>query len=477
MVERDAKDVRLEVFHGYESTFASAPIRLMSRTVSRMQALGYDDKATAIGDMDFRTVPEDDPEDPRLRCDWEGLVCSAFEHASGWLQQLGVHPMGYNLDSVGAPALVSAWSRMWQRNLGLEFANRAGEPYQIAVFHGGNQALQAALLGVAERRRTRVGTDQQATVLVPLPAFSCPLDQIALQGMQAWMLPPGDPTMDVDVRDLDTVPDDVDIDGVYIMPISNPTGRTQPPERLAAFISGVLDRWPHAGVILDSVYLRLHPQARELVQWYTTDPRFADSVVFIDSLSKTHGVTGLRSGVLMTRGAELMAGVTRYAQNVMAGPSNMMQATVLAMIAPYLTGDEDLMEVRRQLPIRIGRHLQRRRRLLLAQAFDSHRPLLDAAQPLIPEPETFDWEGSMYAVPRLSDHCLELAEERGVSPTVAFYLETGIGGVPLSGFCSNPNLLRHQLLLNAEDERFTDFFKESQRYVRLSFGMTPPPAV
>lgn len=89
MADRDAKDVRLEVFHSYESTFSSAPIRLMSRTVSRMQALGYADKATAIGDMDWRTVPADDPEDPRLRCDWEELACSAFEHASGWLRQLG----------------------------------------------------------------------------------------------------------------------------------------------------------------------------------------------------------------------------------------------------------------------------------------------------------------------------------------------------------------------------------------------------
>lgn len=476
MPDRDAKDVRLEVFHSYESTFSSAPIRLMSRTVSRMQALGYADKATAIGDMDWRTVPVDDPEDPRLRCDWEDLVCSAFEHSSGWLRQLGVHPMGYNLDSIGAPALISAWSRMWKRNLGVEFVNEPGQPHQIAVFHGGNQALQAALLGVAERRRTRVGTDQPATVLVVLPAFSCPLDQIALQGMQAWMLPPGDPTMDVDVRDLESVPDDVDIDGVYVMPISNPTGRTQPPERLSAFIAGVLDRWPHAGVILDSVYVRLHPHGRDLLQWYSTDARFADSVVFIDSLSKTHGVTGLRSGVLLTKGTELMAGVTRYAQNVMAGPSNMMQATVLAMLAPYLTGDEDLMEVRRQLPIRIGRHLQRRRRLLLAQAFDSYRELLDTSQPLIPEPETFDWEGSMYAVPRLSDRCLALAEERGVSPTVEFYLETGIGGVPLSGFCSNPNLIRHKLMLNADQPRYTEFFEESKRYVRLSFGMTPPPA-
>ena len=36
----------------------------MSRTVSAMRAKGYDDLASAIGDLDWRTVPEDDPEDP-----------------------------------------------------------------------------------------------------------------------------------------------------------------------------------------------------------------------------------------------------------------------------------------------------------------------------------------------------------------------------------------------------------------------------
>ncbi|MEN8163734.1 MAG: hypothetical protein ABFS37_06370, partial [Acidobacteriota bacterium] len=57
----NARSKRLEVFESYRELFASAPIRLMSRTVSTMQSLGYDDLATAIGDLDWRTVPADDP--------------------------------------------------------------------------------------------------------------------------------------------------------------------------------------------------------------------------------------------------------------------------------------------------------------------------------------------------------------------------------------------------------------------------------
>jgi aspartate/methionine/tyrosine aminotransferase len=364
---------------------------------------------------------------------------------------------------------------VWSRQLGIEFANRPQEPPEIVVFHGGNQALQASLLGVAEARRNRVGSSQPATVLVPLPTFSCPMDQMALQGMHVFFLPPGRPDMDPHVDDLAQVPNGVDIDGVYLMPINNPTGRTLPPEQLRAFIDGVLERWPHAGVILDSVYVRLHPRYRDLLAWYRDDPRYAESVLFIDSLSKTHGVTGLRSGAILTRSASLRNGIVRYAQNIMAGPSNAMQAVMLALLAPFALGDEDVVANRIRLQMRIGRHLQRRRRLLMAAAFERYPDLFASEQPLLPDPQGFDWEGSMYADPKLSQRCCGLADEMGVSPTVAFYLETGIGGVPLEGFCRNPNLERHGMVVNGDSPQLRSFQEEARRYVRLSFGMTPPP--
>ena len=465
----------METFESFKEIFASAPIRLMSRTVSSMRAMGYDDLASAIGDLDWRTVPADDPEDPHLRHDWQSMLQAAFEHVDGWLCQLSAHPMGYNLDSIGFPVVTRAWSGLWSRQLGIEFKNEAHSPPQIMVFHGGNQALQASLLGIAEARRNRVGVDRPATILVPIPTFSCPLDQMALQGMNVFLLPPGRTDMDPSAEDLDQVPDGVDIDGVYLMPINNPTGRTLPPEQLRAFVDAVLDRWPHAGVILDSVYVRLHPQYRDLLTWYEEDPRYADAVLFIDSLSKTHGVTGLRSGAILTRSSTLLDGIVRYAQNIMAGPSNAMQAVMMALLAPFALGDDEVASHRIRLQLRIGRHMQRRRRLLMADAFDRHREFFDSDQPLLPDPEGFDWEGSMYADPRLSPRCLEIAAEHSVSPTVAFYLETGIGGVPLEAFCRNPNLERHGLVVNADSKRLAEFQEEARNYVRLSFGMTPPP--
>ena len=478
MTERNrlhARSKRLEVFNSYRELFASAPIRLMSRTVSTMQSLGYDDLATAIGDMDWRTVPADDPEDPCLRQDWGALLDSAFEHMGGWLRQLSAHPMGYNLDSLGYATVVRGWSEMWSHQLGIQFENRPRETPQVFVFHGGNQGIQAALLGVAEARRDRCGTAEPATMLVPIPTFSCPLDQMALQGMKVHLLPPTDPGMDPDASDIARIPDGVDIDGVYLMPVNNPTGRTLEPRQLQSIMAAILDRWPHAAIILDSVYVRLHPRDRELVAWYEEDPRFADSIIFIDSLSKTHGVTGLRAGALLTRSEPLSRGITRYAQNVMAGPSNAMQAVMLSLIAPFVTGDRELAEQRIRLQLRIGRHLQVRRRLLLRGAFVSFRELLDHDQPVLPDPTGFDWAGSMYADLRLSNRCVRLADEAGVSPTVAFYLETGIAGVPLEGFCSNPNLVRHGLILNEDQAELAQFQEHARRYVRLSFGMTPPP--
>jgi aspartate/methionine/tyrosine aminotransferase len=469
------RDIRLETFNSFKELFASAPIRLMSKTVSAMRAKGYGDLASAIGDLDWRTVPEDDPEDPNLHHDWHGMLEAAFGHVESWLSQLSAHPFGYNIDSVGVPAVTGAWSAMWSRQLGIEFANRPDSPPEIVICHGGNQALQAALLGIAEARRNRVGTGEPATVLVPVPTFSCPLDQMALQGMRVVFLPPGRPDMDPHADDLAQVPDGVDIDGVYLMPINNPTGRTLPPAQLKAFVDDVLARWPHAGIILDSVYVRMHPRYDQLLGWYREDPRYAEAVIFIDSLSKTHGVTGLRSGAILTRAKAFRDGIVRYAQNVMAGPSNAMQAVMLALLAPFILGDDEVIRHRIRLQLRIGRHLQRRRRLLMAAAFARHRELFDVAQPVLPDPEGFDWEGSMYADPKLSPKVLALAAEHDVSPTVAFYLETGIGGVPLEGFCRNRNLERHGLVVNGDSARLRAFQEEARRYVRLSFGMTPPP--
>jgi aspartate/methionine/tyrosine aminotransferase len=469
------QEIRIQVFDSHREVFASAPIRLMSCTVSTMRSLGYDDLASAIGDLDSQTVPADDPEDPTLRFDWQRLLEDAFGHVDGWIGRLDTQPMGYNLESVGYPAVTGAWAALWARQLGIEFANRPQELPEVVLFHGGNQAVQAALLGLAEAHRDRVGSASPPTVLVPIPTFSCPMDQIALQGMRTMLLPPSDPGMDPTPEDLDRVPQDVDIDGVYMMPINNPTGRTMLTRQLRSYVEVVLDRWPHAAVILDSVYVRMHPRDRELLAWYNEDPRFADAVLFIDSLSKTHGVTGLRSGVVLTRSKSLQGGVMRYAQNVVAGPSNAMQAVVLALLAPFASGDDELSEQRIRLQLRIGRHLQRRRRLLLEAAFDAHAGLLDVRQPLLPDPEGYDWEGSMYADLQLSEHCHRLAAERGVSPTVAFYLETGIGGVALDGFCRNPNLERHGLVVNGDDPALREFQEYTTRFVRLSFGMTPPP--
>ncbi len=152
-----------------------------------------------------------------------------------------------------------------------------------------------------------------------------------------------------------------------------------------------------------------------------------------------------------------------------------MQALMLSLLAPFATGEEDVQESRIRLQLRIGRHMRRRRRLLLQQVFDRHGELLAAEQPVVPDCDDYDWEGSLYSVLNLSERCLELAKQRGLPPAIAFYIETGVGGVPLAAFCRNANLERYGFVVNHDQPELTAFHDLTSRYVRLSVGMTRPP--
>jgi hypothetical protein len=123
---------------------------------------------------------------------------------------------GYNLDSVGYSPVTRGWSEMWKFQLGIDFENRAQETPQIYVFHGGNQCLHAALLGVAEARREPVSRVRRPC-WCHFPRFVSH-GSMALSGMNVRFLAPSRPDMDPDAADLARVGDDVEIDGVYMMP-------------------------------------------------------------------------------------------------------------------------------------------------------------------------------------------------------------------------------------------------------------------
>ena len=50
---RSDREVRMEVFNSFKELFASAPIRLMSRTVSAMRARGYDDLPSWLNQVEI----------------------------------------------------------------------------------------------------------------------------------------------------------------------------------------------------------------------------------------------------------------------------------------------------------------------------------------------------------------------------------------------------------------------------------------
>src|SRR5262249_20598554 len=115
----------------------------------------------------------------------------------------------------------------------------------------------------------------------------------------------------------------------YIMTTSNPTSlypELDPASslHLRRVIETILEVNPNASILLDVVYNRTLPGAlnRQMLEFLDTHPA-KQNIVFIESLSKTHAFTGVRSGVVLT-----CSPIARWLNDLgldsMAGPSNVM---------------------------------------------------------------------------------------------------------------------------------------------------------
>jgi len=214
--------------------------------------------------------------------------------------------------------------------------------------------------------------------------------------------------------------------------VSNPTAIPYSPETLRRLLETSLASHPRAIVILDAVYLRTLPPAQAKALWQVcVAPEFHDHVVIIESLSKTYGRTGLRSGVGFVANHDVQRELKSLMQNELAGISYAMQIESCGLLSLV---EESAVQA-------MAAHCAGRRKRFLARFLDKYQ---DCFAPLSEQSILLnggDWQGGLYAFLRLRD---------GVDPT-EFFLETGIAGVPGAAFFGGDTAMN--------------------RYIRISFGM------
>lgn len=120
----------------------------------------------------------------------------------------------------------------------------------------------------------------------------------------------------------------------YITPVNNPSGTKMTPEQLTQTCEAILKNNPKASIVLDCVYVRTMEvkAANEMMSGVIKNPTLMDRIIFIESLSKTHGMTGHRLGMCFTQSKELYTDFQNTDNTNLAGhgyaPSSLIEAAM-----------------------------------------------------------------------------------------------------------------------------------------------------
>lgn len=119
----------------------------------------------------------------------------------------------------------------------------------------------------------------------------------------------------------------------YITPVGNPSGTMMTPDQLSGVANAVVRNNPNAVIVLDCVYVRTlrKEDARRLLEGVVSDSVVMDRVLFIESLSKTHGVPGKRVGMYFAKNKEFFGRVLNLNMTIAAGNGYDKDALMLAV--------------------------------------------------------------------------------------------------------------------------------------------------
>jgi len=413
------QEIRRELHEQHREAFAAVPIRLISKIDQEARAHfttageEYDGYTGAIGDINLMSFPE------ALRGD---LYVDRRDEllAEGERLVKAEKPLFtcYDYNGTGFICLKQLWRECY---LPFSAATAEFNPY---VFYGGTHAFSMTAKAMHRLLGRRV------SVFMPVPTFPPFFFQLE-QFFDLNCIPTHfENQFKLQLDDVEkTAREELEI--VYLTVVSNPTGLAYTPTELETLLTVIIKKNADAILLLDAVYLRTLPVDEARALWEVmVSPGIKNNAVIFDSLSKTYGRTGLRSGVVFMHHEKLEQSLIDLMQNEIAGISYATQiesAGILSLVK------EDAVSAM------AGEIAGRRQRFLenyLEKYAEYVVPL--AKQPLIPANY---WQGGLYAF-------LQLRENIGA---IDFFIETGVACI--SGFA------------------FMNGDYRANRFIRVSFGM------
>ncbi|MBQ0985581.1 pyridoxal phosphate-dependent aminotransferase [Streptomyces sp. F63] len=330
LLVREAREEMVRRHRARPADPGEPPIRVMARLVGDLErecaARGFHPAATrleivnrTIGDVNVRLITECEgeeggPGDYRLLADELGIALPGEDlggiTASGtgyhWLRDrmaqeerdllaAGYDPRVYDIQGVGNPVLrgrLAEDMRQWGVTATAE---------QVALGLGATDCLDKVLRGLAfsARRDSR----PPGAVLFAAPGFNMPELQAETYGYRLHRVRTGAEerfklTGALLERQLAENPD---ITVVYLTVANNPTTFAYTPEELSALMAVVRDaagRGRRLHVLADLAYIGTgRPEEDEArMRALASAPGTADRIVYVNSFSKTHTLTGERFG-------------------------------------------------------------------------------------------------------------------------------------------------------------------------------------
>ena len=480
-----ASTQRRKIYLEKKSQYPSSPIRLISRVDQTMRQMYPDYKgiAVAIGDIDETGFPADLAS--RIV---ELKDLSQLERIKELLTKIENAELEcYNLSGNGYFPIRKGWTNLFSRETGVNY-DPSDDALEVFITHGGMQAIFNSIIASCRELewRSKVKPEGPPRLFVHAPTFPCVESQANLLGVELIV---GDcRPEDHFLLNADGILQDASkrADIYYIMTTSNPTSLYPELEHISPLglkrvIETILDINSEASILLDVVYNRTLPGDfnRRMLEFLETHEA-KKNVVFIESLSKTHAFTGVRSGAVLTC-SPISKWLNDLSLDSMAGPSNVMQWRAARILEPYwddLVGEEEI-EKARAFTQDLAAYMGSRRRRLLNMIFNNSSlskwflPLED--QQKLALPHGIDWQGGLYAwlsldpsrVSELRDNNdNDILPEERTNPALHLFFEEGIACVGGIGFVTSPWENDRQ-----KGERKMAI-EEASNYIRVSVGMT-----